>query len=119
MAGGGVEPAGEGWAVQEGTGFACEFAEHFLRDILSAMGVASDLPQGYGIDQVEVPMDQLGEGGGALVVHIIPQQVSVVLHGCRFTLPSPPVGWIAQDLVRDPMGYRHPSADDPAVRLYL
>ena len=58
----GVKPAGQRFAARERTGLAREVGEDGLRHILRQMRVAVDLPQRGGIDEIDVPADQFGEG---------------------------------------------------------
>ena len=49
-------------AARERTGLAREVGENGLRHVLRQMRVAADLPERGGIDEIDVPPDEFGEG---------------------------------------------------------
>jgi hypothetical protein len=57
-----MEPAGERRPAAERGGLAGERGEHLLGDILGELGVAADAPECDGVDEAEMPVDELGEG---------------------------------------------------------
>ena len=54
----GIKPAGQVFPARERTGLAREVGEHGLRHVFRRMFIAIDLPQGGGIDEVDVAFDQ-------------------------------------------------------------
>ena len=57
----GVKPAGQRGAARERGGLARKVGENRLGHVLRQVGVAVDLPQRRGIDQVDVPTHQFGK----------------------------------------------------------
>ena len=60
--GAGVKPGGQGGVFLQAGGFASEIGEDCLRNILCGCGIAVDLPERGGIDQIDVLLDELGKG---------------------------------------------------------
>jgi hypothetical protein len=58
----GVKPAGQRAAARKGRGLARKIGENRLGHVLRQVGVAVDLPQRRGIDQVDVPLHQFSKG---------------------------------------------------------
>jgi len=58
----GVKPAGQRFAVGQQTGLARQISEDALRHIFGQMFIAIHLPEGGGIDEIDVAFHQFGEG---------------------------------------------------------
>src|SRR6185503_19060343 len=76
----GVEPASYAIAVLERSRFAGQVAEDALGHVLRQMNITMDLPQGRGIDEVHVPLDQFAEGVLGAVLDIASQHFAVGWH---------------------------------------
>jgi hypothetical protein len=55
------EPASDSDAVADGFGFLCEDQENSLGDVFGEMGIV-DLSQGGGVNEVEMPTNQVVQG---------------------------------------------------------
>jgi hypothetical protein len=84
VAGVAMKPAGERTFGAERPGLAGEIGEDRLRDVGRQAGIAGDFAEGDGINEVEVPPDQLGEGPFGTLVHPGANEFNGVVH--RFQL---------------------------------
>ena len=76
----GVKPAGQRRAPRQRRRFAREVGENRLGHILGEVCVAVDLPQRRGIDQIEVPAHQFGEGFFGMGPGIAAEQFGIGRH---------------------------------------
>ena len=76
----GVEPAGQAFAMGQRCGFADEIGENTLRDIVGEVGIAANLPQRSGIDEIDVAADKFGEGVFGFRADVFSKQLVVRLH---------------------------------------
>ena len=58
---GGVEPAGQTLPATKGCSFAGEIGKNGLRDVVREVGIAADLAERGGIDEVDVAFDEVSE----------------------------------------------------------
>jgi len=87
-----VKPAGENGALAQRRGFAGEREENGLRHILGIAVVARE-PPCNGIDQVDVPAHQFGEGGFGIAAGKFLQQGHVACIGHLTNYPRPSAEW--------------------------
>jgi hypothetical protein len=85
-----IEPAGERGVAAEGGRFSSEGDEDLLSDIIGRVDISADTPQGRGMNQAQMAVDQFGECGLGAVCDKPVEQFSVGTHGgfvqgCRRT----------------------------------
>lgn len=76
--GGRVEPSDEGRVTGKAVGLPGEFDEDGLGDVGCGRGVPVQDPEGGGVDEIDVPVDELGEGILAVPLGEAPQQLGII-----------------------------------------
>jgi hypothetical protein len=78
--GAGVEPAGQAFTAGQGSGLAGEVGENTLGDIVREVSVTANLPQSSGIDEIDVPPDELSECYFGPSLDVLAKQFIIWLH---------------------------------------
>lgn len=83
----GIEPAAEVGAAGERRGFAREIDEDALGGIMGQVSIAGNLAESDGINEIDVPADQFGEGFFGTSLGVVAKQFVVRLHS-HFIAPA-------------------------------
>ncbi|MDB6058666.1 MAG: hypothetical protein JWO95_2510 [Verrucomicrobiales bacterium] len=76
----GVKPTRESGAARERRSFTREICENGLRYVLREVGVAVGLPQGRGIDEVEMTAKEFRKGIFVVGIHEPAEKFAIIAH---------------------------------------
>jgi hypothetical protein len=82
----GIKPAGQNGSPGELWRFKGEVGEHALGDILREMGVAVDLAQGSGVNEVKMSLHQFGERLFFIGLGVVAEQFTVRCHAYAYII---------------------------------
>jgi hypothetical protein len=87
-----IQPAGEDGSLIQSRGFSGKDDEHGLRRVLRVFAIAGE-SQRDGIDEVDVPVNQIGESGFRIPSGVFAQQGDVVRVWHLLIIPACAGNW--------------------------